>query len=1386
MKKKGFTLIELLAVIVILAVIALIAVPIILNLIEQSRRKAAVSSALGYVRSVNYKIANEALFDRVVNEDEDYIIGENALDISANNVDDITGAYTIINGRVDWAGLCVWKKYSVEYNNGFAEITGNHCGIDNYEFEEPEGIDLHIACETDADSVYSNNTGFKIRKVEDLVCLSNLANTGINFSGKNIYLLNDIDLADSSTSNYIDSNTTIYGDINGNGTTDGLLTEVTTGAGFKPIGNNNNQFKGNFEGYAHTISNLMINRNTAYLGLFGYNAGTIKGVKFRDASITSAYNNTTYAGIIAGYSTGTIKNVDVKGSVEISSTYAGGIVGYSTGVLDDALFSGTVKGNNYVGGLIGASSGTSSNPATARGVVYDSTTTVTKGSYPYVGKTLGFIGNTTYKAFNTNTTTFTGRIEGGRDGEPIPAITLEGIDEALDTYIGGDNDSDNYYFDYDSDGKVTLYCALDKNSRIRTDKLKGNGTEQSPYLIKTADDWRLASATVSQGKYYSIEKNIDFTNKNFYTLGTNENKFNGNINGNMKTISNISLKGYNHVGIIGYNEGTIEGLNLNNVTVTTTGRNLGAVAGYNTGTIKGINATNVNVSSTYNGNTETSSGYNDTYAGGIAGYNTGTVKDVSAEGNISVTQITAGGIVGYSNNVVESALFKGTVGGNDWTGGLVGYSSGASSSNLATVKGAVYDTTINNVKTSFPRTGKATGYIGNTTFKGFNANSTAFTGRRESGRDGEPLPMITIEGVDGVLDTYVGGDNDSNGYYFDYDSTGKLIVYSTAEDKNPIKNTLAGDGTASNPYMISSIADWKIASAFSNQNKYFELTSDLDFTNQKFYPLGTETNKFSGNINGNMHKLSNIELYGYDYLGLVGYNTGLIEGFVIDNISVNATNANVGGIVGYNTGTVNGIKIRNSLVKSTNNGYTELCAGCDENYVGGIVGYNDAGLIKNVDFRGDIKGNGRFVGGIVGRSPYGNVDEAVFKGNVEGVNFVGGLAGYIYGKSGSKATLKGFVYDSTVKLTMTSSSGNSVGASLGAGDTLNHTVRNYNVQLTYPASNRYNGSDGVGIASLEDSTISPALDLTDSNSDGYYFKICNGNIELFSTRNNPIGTDACTSSGPVDTTDYEENVTNPTHGGIVYLDPQNPTRVCTKADVDANKNNNGGLNGVKTGCMRFYIIDEEILTYKLLLDHNTSGNIAYANESDYLEAGGDMTEWNTNEGSTSMGPVTANKRLASDTAGWIGNPRLITTNELAKITGIDGDLLWDSSKTYANPVTDTATQIGGYYLDGSGNTYAGWQTQVADASNKSKYSWIYNNTSNCLQTGCRIEDNNTYPTGNNSSSAIFGFWTSDARSITEPWVVTSAGLVATNNVTNDSNVGVRPVITVTKTTVTVH
>ena len=78
-RKKAFTLIELLAIIVILAIIAVITVPIILNIIENSRKGAATDSAYGYKDAVNKYYVTE---------------------LSDNNNLKLEGEYTVSNGSL--------------------------------------------------------------------------------------------------------------------------------------------------------------------------------------------------------------------------------------------------------------------------------------------------------------------------------------------------------------------------------------------------------------------------------------------------------------------------------------------------------------------------------------------------------------------------------------------------------------------------------------------------------------------------------------------------------------------------------------------------------------------------------------------------------------------------------------------------------------------------------------------------------------------------------------------------------------------------------------------------------------------------------------------------------------------------------------------------------------------------------------------------------------------------------------------------------------------------------------------------------------------------------------------------------------------------------------
>ncbi len=122
MKKnnKGFTLIELLAIIVILAIIAVITIPILLNVIENSRKGAATNSAYGYKDAINKYYLTKLSENPNWNElDGTYTVGDLRDKISINGHEPINGSITIRNKII--SGCLQYGDYKVTLTNG--EVT---------------------------------------------------------------------------------------------------------------------------------------------------------------------------------------------------------------------------------------------------------------------------------------------------------------------------------------------------------------------------------------------------------------------------------------------------------------------------------------------------------------------------------------------------------------------------------------------------------------------------------------------------------------------------------------------------------------------------------------------------------------------------------------------------------------------------------------------------------------------------------------------------------------------------------------------------------------------------------------------------------------------------------------------------------------------------------------------------------------------------------------------------------------------------------------------------------------------------------------------------------------------------------------------------------------
>ena len=230
--------------------------------------------------------------------------------------------------------------------------------------------------------------------------------------------------------------------------------------------------------------------------------------------------------------------------------------------------------------------------------------------------------------------------------------------------------------------------------------------------------------------------------------------------------------------------------------------------------------------------------------------------------------------------------------------------------------------------------------------------------------------------------------------------------------------------------------------------------------------------------------------------------------------------------------------------------------------------------------------------------------------------------------------------------------------------------------------------------------------------DGYYIEYKNGQSKKIS--------DTCEELYQV----YE-------NGTAIYFNPETG-KVC-------NQNDAVSTTGTKTGCMKWYTFNDEgskTETVNMILDHNTTAGVAY----------------NSTDSNTEMKEVKT--ALESDTSTWDSSlkARLITANEIAKITG---NTSFDEK---------TSTDDKWFYLDSNN------QTPVANSTNKSKYAWLYDYTKECKQYGCNIEDSSTY-----------GYWTSTpvAGRTDYAWYVYRNGSL-NNNSTSYTIQGLRPVITVSK------
>ena len=243
----------------------------------------------------------------------------------------------------------------------------------------------------------------------------------------------------------------------------------------------------------------------------------------------------------------------------------------------------------------------------------------------------------------------------------------------------------------------------------------------------------------------------------------------------------------------------------------------------------------------------------------------------------------------------------------------------------------------------------------------------------------------------------------------------------------------------------------------------------------------------------------------------------------------------------------------------------------------------------------------------------------------------------------------------------------------------------------------------------------------------------NGNIEIknSSVKSYDIGIDGYeVNNGEVKKVSTTKSFKN---GTAVYYNPETGNK-CSKEEAKST-------TGTKRGCMKWYVFNDKEgnATVNVILDHNTTANVA----------------WNLTGNNSEMKEV--KKALENDTKDWKNTARLITANEIAKIT--------------EHPTFDASRENQDRFcLDTNKPDTANW---CAKTKGTSKYTWLFDYTSVCTDYGCNISD-----------SSNWGYWTSIPYkdNTINVWVVNSYGSLTLDYVTR-TVVGIRPVITISKSNI---
>lgn len=533
----------------------------------------------------------------------------------------------------------------------------------------------------------------------------------------------------------------------------------------------------------------------------------------------------------------------------------------------------------------------------------------------------------------------------------------------------------------------------------------GDGTEENPYLIANAYH-------LNNVRYFFYHRNLngqfDKTKPNHFLQIADVNlalsDFNGEAEGNFEPI------GTTENPFPGFYEG--KSFKITNVKISSSNENVG-LFGVTSSSAKiyRIALVDSKIVSSGTGNT-----------GSIVGLNAGLIEQSFSSSEVSSTTSFVGGLVGENEGVVKNSYNSGNVLGTK-TGGVVGNNAGEISGcynigSLGSEKGGVIHT-------------QTSGEISNLVYLSTTASSAIYSGTA----DETYIKSVTSNQLAASEKITVGSDeilitellNKANSLempsYF-YNSSSSYIypqIWSKAQDELFV---LSGDGTASNPFSVTSPQVFSLIGKEISLSKLYKLSFSMDAnyvqpvninfcgidTNYdisgNFSPIGenlpTSANAFLGTYSGSSSGARCAIIEGIEYestslimsLFLKIGNGAKVSGIEVRNFTFNIqapTIFNYAGIANENSGTIDNCVNSNDLTHSLTDAQINIT------YIAGIVAINN-GTITNCANLGNFDvtlpstatGGTSFVAGIVANSS-GVVDRCYNSGRIRGGQ-TGGIA----------------------------------------------------------------------------------------------------------------------------------------------------------------------------------------------------------------------------------------------------------------------------------------------------------------------------------------------------------------------------------------------------------